>query len=107
MATGCESSPAVSSAPKRAKRSVRHQLQLSFPSDELRDSCRTRMEHAKKLLFSRKSVNNGTLCSVSWIGWKVSLFMEQSSSSSSSSRMRLFLVLQSLILLVSLLHKAK
>ena len=102
MATGCASSPAVSSAPKRAKRSVRHQLQLSFPSEELRDSCRTRLEHAKKLLFSRKSVDNGTLCSLSWIGWKVSLFMEQS-----SSRMRLFLVLQSLILLVSLLHKAK
>ena len=104
MATGCESSPAVSSAPKRAKRSMHHQLQLSFPSDELRDSCRTRLEHAKKLLFSRKSVDNGTLCSLSWIGWKVSLFMEQSSS---SSRMMLFLVLQFLILLVSLLHKAK
>ena len=58
MATGCESSPAVSSAPKRAKRSVRHQLQLSFPSDELTDSCHTRLEHAKKLLFSRKSVDN-------------------------------------------------
>ena len=46
MATGCASSPAVSSAPKRDKRSVRHQLQLSFPSEELRDSCRTRLEHA-------------------------------------------------------------
>ena len=33
MATGCESSPTVSSAPKLAKRSVRHQLQLSFPSE--------------------------------------------------------------------------
>ena len=58
MATGRASSPAVSSAPKRAKRSVHHQLQLSFPSEELRDSFLTRLEHAKKLFFSRKSVDN-------------------------------------------------
>ena len=56
---GCASSPAVSSAPKmRAKGSVHHQLQLSFPSEELRDSFLTRLEHAKKLFFSRKSVDN-------------------------------------------------
>ena len=55
---GCASSPAVSSAPKRAKGSVAHQLQLSFPSEELRDSFLTRLEHAKKLFFSRKSVDN-------------------------------------------------
>ena len=54
MATG----GASSSTPKRAKRSVRHQLQLSFPSEELRDSFLTRLEHAKKLLFPRKSVDN-------------------------------------------------
>ena len=54
MATG----GASSSTPKRAKRSVRHQLQLSFPSEELRDSFLTRLEHAKKLLFPRKLVDN-------------------------------------------------
>ena len=54
MATGGMSS----STPKRAKRSVRHQLQLSFPSEELRDSFLTRLEHTKKLLFPRKSVDN-------------------------------------------------
>ena len=65
MASGCASSPTVSSAPKRAKRSVHHQLQLSFPSEELRDSFLTQLEHAKKLLehakkllFPRKSVDN-------------------------------------------------
>ena len=49
---------ASSSTPKRAKRSVRHQLQLSFPSEELRDSFLTRLEHAKKLLSPRKLVDN-------------------------------------------------
>ena len=58
MATGRASSPTVSSAPKRAKRSVHHQLQLSFPSEELRDIFLTRLEHAKKLLFPRKLVDN-------------------------------------------------
>ena len=43
MATGHASSPTVSSAPKRAKRSVHHQLQLSFPSEELRDSFLTKV----------------------------------------------------------------
>ena len=54
MATG----RASSSTPKRAKRSVHHQLQLNFPSEELRDSFLIRLEHAKKLLFPRKSVDN-------------------------------------------------
>ena len=54
MATGHTSS----STPKRAKRSMRHQLQLSFPFEELRDSFLTRWEHTKKLLFPRKSVDN-------------------------------------------------
>ena len=31
---------------------------LSFPSEELRDSFLTRLEHAKKLFFYRKSVDN-------------------------------------------------
>ena len=47
-----------SSSTKRAKRSVRHQLQLSFPSKELRDSFLTRLDHAKKLFFPRKLVDN-------------------------------------------------
>ena len=47
---------ASSSTPKQAKMSVCHQLQLSFPSEELRDSFLTRLEHAKKL-FPRKSDN--------------------------------------------------
>ena len=50
--------PAVSSTPMGAKRSVHHQLQLSFPSEELRDSFLTRLEHAKKLFFPIKSVDN-------------------------------------------------
>ena len=58
MATGCASSPAVSSTPKGAKRSAHHQLQLSFPSEELRDSFLSWLEHAKKLFFPRKSVDN-------------------------------------------------
>ena len=58
MASGVRLLPPVSSAPKRAKGSVHHQLQLSFPSEELRDSFHTRLEHAKKLFFSRKSVDN-------------------------------------------------
>ena len=31
---------------------------MSFPSEELRDSFLTRLDHAKKLLFPRKSVDN-------------------------------------------------
>ena len=58
MANRRASSPTVSSVPKRAKRSVHHQLQLNFPSKELRNSYLTRLEHAKKLFFSRKSVDN-------------------------------------------------
>ena len=54
----CASSPAVSSAPMRAKGNVHHQLQLSFPSEELRDSFLTWLEYAKNLFFSRKSVDN-------------------------------------------------
>ena len=54
MATGHASSSAL----KRAKRSISHQLQLSFPFEELRDRFLTRLEHAKKLLFPRKSVDN-------------------------------------------------
>ena len=37
---------------------MRHQLQLSFSSEDLRYSFLTRLEHAKKLFFSRKSVDN-------------------------------------------------
>ena len=54
MATRRASSPAVSFAPKRAKRSVHHQLQLNFPSEELGDSFLTRLEHAKESCFPQK-----------------------------------------------------
>ena len=37
---------------------MRHQLQLSFPSEELRDSFLARMESAKQRLFPGKSVDN-------------------------------------------------
>ena len=37
---------------------MHHQLQLSFPSEELKDSFLTWLEHAKKPFFSIKSVDN-------------------------------------------------
>ena len=61
MASRRLSSPEISPAPKRAKRSVRHQLQLSFPSEELRDGFLARMESAKQCLFPGKSVDNAQL----------------------------------------------
>ena len=45
-------------ASKRARSSVRHQLQLSFPSENSRDSFLTRIERAKKRLFPDKGVDN-------------------------------------------------
>ena len=100
MATG----RTPSSTPKRAKRCVRHQLQLSFPSEELRDSFLTWLEHAKKLLFPRKSVANAQFMNT--LLAKLDRLESQSvdGTQQQQSRVRLFLVLQSLILLVSLLH---
>jgi len=46
------------SASKRVKRSVRHQFQLSFSAEELRDSFLTRLEGVKKQLFPGRSVDN-------------------------------------------------
>ena len=58
MASGVRLLPQFLPLLRGAKGSVHHQLQLSFPSEELRDSFLTRLEHAKKLFFSRKSVDN-------------------------------------------------
>ena len=61
MASRHLSSPEISPAPKRAKRSVRHLLQLSFPSEELRDAFIACMESAKQRLSPGKSVDNAQL----------------------------------------------
>ena len=51
-------SSSFAGASKRARSSVRHQLQLSFPSENSRDSFLTRIERAKKRLFPDKGVDN-------------------------------------------------
>ena len=61
MASRHLSSPEISPTPKLAKRSVRHQLELSFPSEELRDAFLACMESAKQRLFPGKSVDNAQL----------------------------------------------
>ena len=107
MATVCASSPAVSTTPKRAKRSVRHQLQLSFPSEELRDSFLTRLEQAKKLWFPRKSVDNAQFMNA--LLAKLDRLESQSVDGTEQQQQQQDEALPSLCfnpLLVSLLHKA-
>ena len=55
------SSPEISPTPKPATRSMGHQLQLSFPSEELRDGFLARIESVKQRLFPGKSVDNAQL----------------------------------------------
>ena len=52
------SSPEISPTPKQAKSSMGHQLQLSFPSEELRVGFLAQMESVKQRLFPCKSVDN-------------------------------------------------
>ena len=51
-------SPAVASTPKRARASMRHQMQLSFQSESSRDSFLARVDSVKKRLFLGRTVDN-------------------------------------------------
>ena len=59
-------SPAEASTPKRARASMRHQMQLSFQSESSRDSFLASVDRVKKRLFPGRAVDNGLLCSTDW-----------------------------------------